>query len=65
MPGEEPGDFSGMPINEAARMFGDSLGRGAAFGARASVRAYTLPYMFFGPNQFRIWEGTQPRTRRS
>jgi hypothetical protein len=24
VPGEEPGDFSGVPINEAARMFGDS-----------------------------------------
>ena len=21
---------------------------------------YTLPYMFFGPNQFRIWEDAQP-----
>ena len=24
VPGEEPGDFSGLPINEAARMFGDT-----------------------------------------
>ena len=23
-PGEEPGDFSGLPINEAARYYGDS-----------------------------------------
>ena len=24
---------------------------------------YTLPYMFFGPNQFRIWEERQPDTQ--
>ena len=24
VPGEEPGDFSGVPLNEAARLFGDS-----------------------------------------
>ena len=24
VPGEEPGDFSGIPINEAARRFGDA-----------------------------------------
>ena len=39
VPGEEPGDFSGVPINEAARHVRRELGRGAPLGPRASVRA--------------------------
>jgi glyoxylase-like metal-dependent hydrolase (beta-lactamase superfamily II) len=56
VPGEEPGDFSGVPINEAARLFGDSWDVTRHSVLEHQCAPYTLPYMFFGPNQFRIWQ---------
>ena len=56
VPGEEPGDFSGVPINEAARFFGDSWDVARHSVLEHQCAPYTLPYMFFGPNQFRIWQ---------
>ena len=60
VPGEEPGDFSGLPINDAARLFGDSWDVARHSVLEHQCAPYTLPYMFFGPNQFRIWEEKQP-----
>ena len=56
VPGEEPGDFSGLPINDAARMFGDAWDVTRHSVLEHQCAPYTLPYMFFGPNQIRIWE---------
>jgi cyclase len=56
VPGEEPGDFSGVPINEAARFFADSWDVARHSVLEHQCAPYTLPYMFFGPNQFRIWQ---------
>jgi glyoxylase-like metal-dependent hydrolase (beta-lactamase superfamily II) len=63
VPGEEPGDFSGLPINDAARMFGDSWDVGRHSVLEHQCAPYTLPYMFFGPNQFRIHEEHHPDTQ--
>jgi glyoxylase-like metal-dependent hydrolase (beta-lactamase superfamily II) len=63
VPGEEPGDFSGLPINEAARMFGDSWDVARHSVLEHQCAPYTLPYMFFGPNQFRIFEEKHPDTQ--
>jgi glyoxylase-like metal-dependent hydrolase (beta-lactamase superfamily II) len=63
VPGEEPGDFSGLPINDAARMFGDSWDVARHSVLEHQCAPYTLPYMFFGPNQFRIWEEKNPDTQ--
>jgi cyclase len=56
VPGEEPGDFSGVPINDAARLFADSWDVARHSVLEHQCAPYTLPYMFFGPNQFRIWQ---------
>jgi len=56
VPGEEPGDFSGVPLNEAARLFADSWDVARHSVLEHQCAPYTLPYMFFGPNQFRIWQ---------
>jgi glyoxylase-like metal-dependent hydrolase (beta-lactamase superfamily II) len=56
VPGEEPGDFSGLPINEAARLFGDSWDVARHSVLEHQCAPYTMPYIFFGPNQFRIWQ---------
>ena len=63
VPGEEPGDFSGIPLNDAARMFGDSYDVGRHSVLEEQCAPYTLPYMFFGPNQFRIWQQVNPDTQ--
>ena len=56
VPGEEPGDFSGVPINDAARLFADSWDVARHSILEHQCAPYTLPYMIFGPNQFRIWQ---------
>ena len=56
VPGEEPGDFSGVPINDAARLFADSWDVARHSILEHQCAPYTLPYMFFGPNQFRVWQ---------
>jgi cyclase len=56
VPGEEPGDFSGVPLNEAARLFADSWDVARHSVLEHQCAPYTLPYIFFGPNQFRIWQ---------
>jgi cyclase len=63
VPGEEPGDFSGLPINEAARYYGDSWDVARHSVLEHQCAPYTIPYMFFGPNQFRIWEEKHPDTQ--
>jgi len=63
VPGEEPGDFSGIPLNDAARMFGDSYDVGRHSVLEEQCAPYTMPYMFFGPNQFRIWQDVNPDTQ--
>jgi len=63
VPGEEPGDFSGVPINDAARVFGDTWDVARHSVLEHQCAPYTLPYMFFGPNQFRIWETHNPDTQ--
>jgi cyclase len=63
VPGEEPGDFSGVPLNEAARMFGDTWDVARHSVLEHQCAPYTLPYMFFGPNQFRIWQTNDPDTQ--
>ena len=63
VPGEEPGDFSGIPLNEAARRFGDAWDVARHSVLEHQCAPYTLPYMFFGPNQFRIWDEKNPDTQ--
>ncbi|HVZ22158.1 MAG TPA: MBL fold metallo-hydrolase [Vicinamibacterales bacterium] len=63
IPGEEPGDFSGVPLNDAARMYGDSWDQERFSVLEEQCAPYTLPYMFFGPNQIRISERRDPDTQ--
>src|SRR5436190_20898331 len=55
VPGEEPGDFSGIPLNDAARMFGDSYDVGRHTVLEEQCAPFTLPYMFLGPKRFWHW----------
>jgi cyclase len=44
-------------------MFGDSWDVARHSVLEHQCAPYTLPYMFFGPNQFRIWETKNPDTQ--
>jgi cyclase len=63
VPGEEPGNAAGIPVNDAARMYMDSWNEARYSVLEHQCAPYTLPYIFFGPNQFRIWETKHPDTQ--
>ncbi len=63
VPGEEPGNFSGLPVNEAARMFGDSWDVARHSVLEHQCAPYAVPYIYHGPNQFRIWYEHNPDTQ--
>jgi len=63
VPGLEPGDFSGIPLNDAGRFFADSWSADWYSVLEHQCAPYTLPYIFFGPNQFRISEDRNPDTQ--
>ena len=63
VPGIEPNDYSGLPINEAARMFADSWDVERTTVIEHQCQPYTMPYLFHGPLQFRVWEERQPDTQ--
>src|SRR6201986_2000335 len=60
VPGQEPGDFSGIPLNEAGRFFAHSWSADWYSVLEHQCAPYPLPYIFFGPNQFRISEERNP-----
>lgn len=60
VPGVEPNDYSGLPVNEAARLFADSWDVERTTVLEHQCQPYTMPYLFHGPLQFRIWEERQP-----
>jgi glyoxylase-like metal-dependent hydrolase (beta-lactamase superfamily II) len=60
VPGEEPNNYAGLPVNEAARMYADSWDVERTTVLEHQCQPYTMPYLFHGPLQFRIWEERQP-----
>lgn len=63
VPGEEPGNMAGIPLNDAARMYSDSWNEARYSVLEHQCAPYVLPYLYFGPNQFRIWETRHPDTQ--
>jgi glyoxylase-like metal-dependent hydrolase (beta-lactamase superfamily II) len=63
VPGEEPGNMAGLPVNDAARMYSDSWNEARYSVLEHQCAPYVVPYIFFGPNQFRIWETKNPDTQ--
>jgi hypothetical protein len=55
VPGGDLGDYTGLPITEAARFFADSwdISRGSVPEHQCQV--YNLAHIFRGPLQFRVW----------
>ena len=55
VPGGDWGDYTGLPINEAARFYADSwdISRGSVPEHQCQV--YNVAHIFRGPLQFRVW----------
>src|SRR5688572_12500558 len=56
VPGQEPNDYTGLPLNDAARMYADSFDVERTTLLEHICAPYALPYMYHGPLQFRVWD---------
>ena len=63
VPGQEPNDYSGLPLNDAARLYADSFDVERTTLLEHICAPYALPYIFHGPLQFRVWETHDPDTQ--
>jgi cyclase len=62
-PGPDLGDYSGLPINSAARMFADSWDASRLTLQEHQCRVHVAPYIYHGPLNLRIWEEKDPETQ--
>jgi len=60
VPGGDWGDYTGLPISEAARFYADSwdISRGSVPEHQCEV--YNVAHIFRGPLQFRVWNERDP-----
>jgi hypothetical protein len=63
VPGPDWGDYLGLPINESARMYADTwdISRGSLL--EHQCQPYSVPHIYRGPLQFRLWEEKHPDTQ--
>jgi glyoxylase-like metal-dependent hydrolase (beta-lactamase superfamily II) len=62
-PGPDLGDYLGLPINDAARMFADSWDASRLTLQEHQCRVHVAPYIYHGPLNLRIWEEKDPDTQ--
>lgn len=63
IPGDVQGDFSGVPLNDAARLYAESYDVRRVVLLEHQCAPYNLPHIFRGPMQFRVWEEKDPATQ--
>ena len=63
VPGPDLGDYTGLPINEAARRYADSWDPSRVSLLEHQCEPYVSPHIYRGPLQFRIWEEKDPNTQ--
>ena len=63
IPGPEPGDYTGLPITDGARLAADSWNASRLTLREHQCKVHIGPYILHGPIQFRIWEEKEPRTQ--
>lgn len=63
VPGDVQGDFTGVPINEAARRYAESYDVRRVNLLEHQCEPYNLPHIYRGPLQFRVWEDKDPATQ--
>ena len=62
-PGPDLGDYSGLPINSAARLFADSWDASRLTLQEHQCRVHVAPYIYHGPLNLRIWVEKDPETQ--
>jgi glyoxylase-like metal-dependent hydrolase (beta-lactamase superfamily II) len=63
VPGDVQGDFTGVPMNEAARRYAESYDVRRVNLLEHQCQPYSLPHIYRGPLQFRVWEEKDPATQ--
>src|SRR3989442_15874195 len=63
VPGDVQGDFTGVPLNDAARRYAESFDVTRVNVLEHQCQPYSLPHIYRGPLQFRIWEEKDPATQ--
>src|SRR6516165_1949809 len=63
IPGDVQGDFSGVPLNDAARLYAESFDVRRVTLLEHQCQPYSLPHIFRGPMQFRMWSEKDPGTQ--
>jgi cyclase len=63
IPGPDLGDYTGLPINDAARRYADSWDPSRVSLLEHQCEPYVSPHIYRGPLQFRIWEDKNPDTQ--
>ncbi len=63
VPGDVQGDFSGIPMNDAARRYAEAWDVRRVTLLEHQCQPYNLPHIYRGPLQFRIWEEKDPATQ--
>src|SRR5678816_4485618 len=62
-PGPDLGDYLGIPINSAARLFAESWDASRLTLQEHQCRVHVAPYIYHGPLNLRIWEEKDPQTQ--
>jgi hypothetical protein len=60
VPGPELGDYLGLPITPAARLYADSWVGTRITEPEQQCRPHAAPYIHRGPDNFRLWEEKDP-----
>jgi hypothetical protein len=63
VPGDVNGDFTGVPINDSARRYAEAWDVRRVNNLEHQCQPYSLPHIYRGPLQFRIWEDKHPDTQ--
>ncbi len=63
VPGDVPGDFTGVPMNDAARKFAEAWDVRRVSLLEHQCQPYNVAHIYRGPLQFRIWEEKEPATQ--
>jgi cyclase len=62
-PGPDLGDYTGLPINDAAQLFAESWDASRLTLQEHQCRVHVAPYIYHGPLNLRMWEEKHPKTQ--
>jgi hypothetical protein len=63
VPGDVQGDFTGVPMNDAARKYAEAFDVTRVAVLEHQCQPYNVAHIYRGPIQFRLWEEKDPATQ--